>query len=128
MENPLDSAPQSLADAILPCQYNDLIRRPSAVAIGEYRLLWAILEDAIKTYVGNRNCSTAAQRRKFAEVREWFKPVRPSHGLFGFHNVCHLLGIDSARLLQGLKSLDGRGVIERRHPILSRARAQKLAA
>jgi hypothetical protein len=129
MNNQIELPNQDLADAILPCQYNDLARRRSSVPEGEYRLLWAVLEDAIRTYVANRSCSNTAQRTKFEEVRDWFEPAQAGpRALFDFQNVCDLLGIDSGRLLKVLRSLDGRSFALKRYRVLPIAGPQKLAA
>ncbi len=128
MKSRIELANEDLTDAILPCQYDDLVRRRSSIPEGEYRLLWAVLEDAIRTYVANRSCSNAAQRRKFEEVRDWFEPAQSARALFDFQNVCDLLGIDSGKLLKGLKSLDARSSYLKRYRVLPTAGAQKLAA
>ncbi|HUA33552.1 MAG TPA: hypothetical protein VMA09_08095 [Candidatus Binataceae bacterium] len=129
MKNRIELATEDLTDGILPSQYNDLVRRLSPIAEGEYRLLWAILEDAIRTYLANRSCSNAAERRKFEDVRDWFEPAQAeARALFDFQNVCDLLGIDSRRLLKGLKALDARKLSSKPYRILPIAGAQKLAA
>jgi hypothetical protein len=131
MKHRIELATDDLTDAILPCQYDDLVRRRSPIAEGEYRLLWATLEDAIRTYVANRSCSNAAQGRKFEEVRKWFEPPHPEvRALFDFKNknICDLLGIDSGRLLKGLKALGARKLSWKRYRVLPTAGAQKLAA
>lgn len=129
MNTSIKFASEELSDVILPCQYDDLIRRGSSLREGEYRLLWAVLEDAIRTYVTNRSCSNAAQRRKFEEVSDWFEPAEAEpRALFDFQNVCDLLGIDSGRLLKGIKSLDARSLSSKRYRALPVAGAQRLAA
>jgi hypothetical protein len=119
---------ENLSDSILPSQYNDLLRRPSTVADGEYRLLWNVLEDAIRSYLANRACSNPTQRRNFEEVRIWFEPADEPRSLFAFETVCDLLGIDSGRLLNGLKSLDAREFPRRRQRVLHNAGPRSLAA
>lgn len=128
MKNRFELETEDLTDAILPCQYNDLVRRRSSAPHSEYRLLWAVLEDAIRTYVANVGCSNAAQRRKFEEVRDWFEPAEPARSLFDFQNVCDLLGIDSDRLLKGLRTLDARSLSSKRYRVLPTTGTQKLAA
>ena len=94
-------------DTILPAQYNELIRRRSDGINGESRLLWAVLEDAITTYMANRSCSSPTQRRTFAEVERWFRPSRKQpKALFQFETVCELLQLDARRLLDNLESID----------------------
>jgi hypothetical protein len=108
------------SDTILPSQYNDLIRRRSDIIDGESRLLWAVLEDAITTYMANRSCSSPTQRRRFAEVERWFRPGRKQpKALFQFETVCDLLQLDARRLLDTLESVD-RGKFTARHQRLQR--------
>jgi len=93
-------------DAVLPCQFNDLIRRRSSRFNGEYRLLWAVLEDAIRDYLVNAKCANPKQRKAFDEVRAWFfPPLGIPHDLFGFEGVCEALGIDSDALRRRLARL-----------------------
>lgn len=119
MNTAIEFASEDLSGSILPLQYNDLLRRRSTVADGEYRLLWSVLEDAIRSYLANRACSkNPTQRKKFQEVRSWFEPPDESRSLFAYETVCDLLGIDSGRLLNGLKSLDAREFPRRRQGAL----------
>ena len=115
---------------LLPSQYNDLIRRRSPVFDGEHRLLWAVLEDAIRTYAANVDCSTQSQRAAFEEVRGWFQSGkgRPQ-GLFAFQTICDLLGIDSGQMLKGLDSIRvSRRSIRRHRTDAQTGRFRRLAA
>ncbi len=98
------------------------------VTEGEYRLLWRVLEDAIRSYLANRACSNPAQRKRFEEVRRWFEPADEPRSLFAFATVCDLLAIDPGWLLKGLKSLDAREFPRRRQRVLRNARPRSLAA
>ncbi len=111
---------------ILPSQYNDLIRRRSPGLEGEYRLLWAVLEQAIRTYLRNVKCATPKQRNEFKEVRQWFRPLRGyrHQGLFAYKTICDLLEIDAGRLFSELESIrteDSRGPSLRSHRLTSLA-------
>jgi hypothetical protein len=129
MNTAIEYTPEDLSGSALPSQYNDLIRRRSSVSDGEYRLLWAVLEDAIRTYLANRACSNPIQRKKFEEVRRWFEPASDSaRGLFGYQTICDLLEIDPGRLLKGLKCLDTREFPPRRHRLPRNAGARRMAA
>ena len=119
---------EDLSDSILPCQYNDLLRHRSTVADGEYRLLWAVLEDAIRSYLTNGGCSNPTQRKRFEEVRRWFEPAGELRSLFGFETICDLLGIDPGRLIKGLKSLDVREFPRKRQSVLRNSGPRSLAA
>jgi hypothetical protein len=94
------------AGAILPSQYNDLMRRRTGGFEAERRLLWAVLEDAIDTYFANMLCATATQRDEFEEIRSWFHSLGAEPGrLFSFRSICDLLEIDSGKLLKQLESI-----------------------
>lgn len=126
--NTVEFTGEDLSDSILPSQYNDLLRRRSTVADGEYRLLWSVLEDAVRGYLANRPCSNATQRKRFEEVSDWFEPADEPRSLFAFETVCDLLGVDSGRLLKGLKSLDDRELPMRRHRLRRYAGNRSMAA
>jgi len=112
------SAPsgEEFSSAVLPSQYNDLIRRRPSNAGGEYRLLWAVLEDAMRTYLSNVKCANSRQRNAFNEVHEWFFAERRiGDGLFGFHSICDALEIGSTELLRSLNKLQVRDLPMRRY-------------
>lgn len=91
---------------ILPSQYNDLVRRRSPGFEGERRLLWAVLQDAIDTYMANMRCATAKQRDEFEDVCGWFHAPEDQQGrLFSFETICDLLEIDACLLLKGIESI-----------------------
>jgi hypothetical protein len=94
------------SNAILPSQYNGLIRRCSVAFDGAHRLLWAALEDSIGSYLANKACSTAKQQQAFAEVNAWFHPLADEdRGLCAFESICHFLAIDSTKLLKDLDAI-----------------------
>ncbi len=116
MYNAINDINDELSYAVLPSQYNDLIRRRKSGFDGEYRLMWAVLEDAIRAYLVNAKCSTQKQRAAFDEVCGWFFPVSTAaQGLFGFNTICDTLGIDSRQLLQGLTKLRVKDLPMRRY-------------
>jgi hypothetical protein len=91
---------------ILPSQYNDLVRRRSGGFEGERRLLWAVLENAIDTYLANVHCTTAKQRDEFDEVNAWFSMRQKQQGeLFSFRTICDMLEIDGRLLLTRMESI-----------------------
>ena len=129
MKPAIEFAPEDFNDSILPSQYNDLVHRRSLFNDGEYRLLWAILENAITSYLANRKCSNTIQRMRFEEVRSWFEPsqARPRSG-FSFQTICDFLSIDRGQLLKGLKSLNSDEFSRRQHRLTRNARPRTLAA
>jgi hypothetical protein len=131
MNQATDSYP-GYSGSILPSQYNDLLRRSSAGFEGERRLLWAVLQDAIDTYLANMACSTEKQRKAFEEIQSWFHPSGgQSDSLFSFETICDLLEIDIRLLVNGLESRrERRGCADARPPHMPPAaiRLARLAA
>jgi hypothetical protein len=106
MNEPIYESIGETGDLLLPCQFNELIRRSSNLR-GEYRLLWAVLDDAIRCYLANMRRATPAQRRNFEEVRRWFLPAAGAEttGLFAFQTICDLLEINARQLVRKLESM-----------------------
>ena len=68
-------------ECILPAQF--FARRTSARVEGEMRLLIAVLEDAINTYVRCMTPRNQRHREELREVEAWFEG-RGHSGLFAF--------------------------------------------
>jgi hypothetical protein len=129
----MNQATDSLIDhsggSILPSQYNDLVRRRSSGFEGERRLLWAVLEDAIDTYLANMDCATAKQRNEFDEICGWFyAPKDQPAGLFSFESICDMLEIDAPSLLKGIESIRKREMSAEMKPSQTVLRLAHLAA
>jgi hypothetical protein len=77
---------------VVPVQFYDLIRR-SAFLDGETRLVFAVLEDAVRTYLRQRGSRRRADRVEFAEVERWFEA---KNGVvpFSFEYVCEVLELE----------------------------------
>jgi hypothetical protein len=89
----------SLAD-LIPVQYSD----PIAVRIqmsGEYRLLWAILEDAVDCYFRYTTQATDYAREQFRDAAEWIDSSE-DEWLCSFICVCQAFQIDPDYLRRGL--------------------------
>ena len=83
---------------LLPVQYFD--RRAPRLR-PEMRLMLAVLENAIATFLRYRHARVARQRRAFSEVRDWIDSddtVSP----FAFVRICDSVGLDAAYLRAGL--------------------------
>ena len=91
-------------DFLLPVQYFDLTRRRSLLD-GETRLVFAVLEDAVRCYVRNASSSRRADREQFHEVIRWFNANDGSRSPFSFEYVCDVLGIEAAPLRSRLSLL-----------------------
>ena len=98
-----DLSLKDFSGAILPVQYFDLIKRRKFLD-GERRLLFAVLEEAVHTYLTNMKGGSRDRRIRFAEVRRWF--YSPSdRGLFAFESICDLLGIAPGIFRRRLSSI-----------------------
>jgi hypothetical protein len=84
-------------DFLVPVQFFDLTRRRSALD-GETRLVFAVLEDAVRCYVKTVNSSRRCERDQFDEVNRWFHADSGIHSPFSFEYVCDVLGIEPAAL------------------------------
>lgn len=69
---------------------------------GEYRLLVAVLQDAVIDWFRYRNANHPRGRRLFEEVSSWFTTT-DQVSLFSFENICAHLGIDPNYLRRGLR-------------------------
>ena len=86
-----------LSGLLLPSQYNSLVRgKRYETSEAEKGLLQAVLEDAIRTYLSDRNTDTGPRRVRFAETKRWFEDSVDdgARGPFAYESVCDALGID----------------------------------
>lgn len=90
-------------DFLVPIQYYDVVRRRSIID-GETRLAFAVLEDAIRTYVKFIGATDRNSREEFREVAGWFASDF-AHGPFSFNYVCDVLGIEAQTLRSQLPRL-----------------------
>jgi hypothetical protein len=94
-------------DFLVPVQFFDLTRRRSMLD-GETRLVFAVLEDAVRCYVKTVNSARRSDRDQFDEVQRWFRAETGIHSPFSFEYVCDVLGIEpeSLRSRLGLLSVN----------------------
>ena len=102
---------QIALDFVLPLQFVGTRRRQAPRQMGEYRLLVAVLEDAVECFQKYAQARSTAERRLFAEAERWIMGGTPqddnrldAQGLcFSFYYVCETLGIEPDYLQGGLK-------------------------
>src|SRR5262245_4233572 len=90
----------TLAD-LIPVQLSD----PIAVRLrmsGEFRLLWAVLEDAIECYLRYVDHPSAVIRELFQEAKDWIE-AREEEDLCSFVSICGAFHIDPDYLRRGLR-------------------------
>jgi hypothetical protein len=90
---------------ILPAQYGS-INRKKLPAAGERKLLFAVLEDAIRCYIKNRD-RPVRNDSDFLEAAEWLSSDAESSP-FSYIRVCDALGINPDRLRMGIQNHTGR--------------------
>ena len=93
-----------IAYPITPRQYYDLFRRTERLD-GETRLLFAVLEDAIRCYTVAARSSRRSDRTALQEVKEWVS-IRGDRDLFSFDSICRALDLDPQCLRRRLESLE----------------------
>jgi len=113
-----ETAGEDIGGILMPVQYNQLVKRHAPLH-GEVRLLYAVLEDAIRCYVSTRKARTRQERVRFLEVQNWFGP-RPAAapravGLFAFEPLCEALGIEPEAVRRCLDSMELERIPTRRH-------------
>jgi hypothetical protein len=90
----------TLAD-LIPVQLSD----PIAVRLrmkGEFRLLWAVLEEGIECYLRYGGHPSPALRELFQEARDWIEAPE-GEGLCSFSGLCGAFQIDPNYLRRGLR-------------------------
>jgi hypothetical protein len=96
----------------MPQQYYDLISRRRIID-GERRLMFAVFEDAIRSYVMCMSAKSQVRRREFEEVKAWVE-LRGHHSVFSFDSLCDLFEIDPDILRHQLKTLHSSDLPRRR--------------
>jgi hypothetical protein len=92
---------------ILPVQYGES-RRKKLPSEGERKLLFAVLEDAIRCYLRYRDNGEAGRNHPdYLEAAEWLSSDCEDSP-FTFVGVCEGLGIHADRLREGISGHTGR--------------------
>jgi hypothetical protein len=58
------------------------------------RLMFAVLEDAVRCFERDLRARSVSRRRRFLEAEDWLFRQSESAGLFSFESVCEVLDID----------------------------------
>lgn len=97
-------------DLVVPSQFFATLPRQAPSMRGEYRLLVAVLQDAIECFREHAHARNKWRQRLFDEVQNW---ITEEDGDaighddqvpgFSFEYVCDVLGLDAADLRRGLQ-------------------------
>lgn len=68
----------------------------------ECRLLWAVLQEGMETYMKYAGATNRRGKRLFAEAEQWILEDDPTW-LCSFVSICHVLEIDPGYLRAGLR-------------------------
>ena len=88
-------------DTLLPSQYFDRLRAPHRS--GEFRLMVAILEDAIRVY---RHLA-ARGGSDFEEAEAWIENPDGTY-IFSFQSICDMADLDADYVRRGLRAWKAR--------------------
>ena len=77
-------------------------RKSALQRTGEYRLLVAVLQDALEGWFRYRHACRTRERRLFRELSAWFSASNRDW-LFTFECICDHLGIDPDYIRRGLR-------------------------
>jgi len=81
------------------CVRYEAVYRRAEPACGERRLLLAVLEDGIRTFLKNARATHGRALNLRREAYTWL--ITDDRGdVFAFENICEALGIDASRLRQ----------------------------
>lgn len=101
-EGPEDRMPPAFQpEVMLPSQYYEAMRRKHLLE-GEKLLMFAVLEDAVDTFMKYVDATRRRGQRLFREAEEWINQHDP-HWPFSFENICQFLDIDAEYMRAGLR-------------------------
>ena len=109
---------RDLADPMTPEQFYDQLSRTHNLD-GESRLLFAVLEDAIRCYTIAARSRLRSHQRELAEVTEWVN-TRGDHDLFSFDSICRVFDLEPERMRRKLNSLEPIAIGRRRFRTVGR--------
>lgn len=87
---------------ILPEQFFSTATESSSRWSGERRLLFAVLQDAVESFLRHRHATGRRSERIFREDKEWFW-TQDRDDLCSFESICGHLNLDPDYIRMGLK-------------------------
>jgi hypothetical protein len=88
-------------DMLVPARYFD-DRRGKTLLEPETRLMFAVLEDAVRCFQENCSARYGERKRLFNQAQGWIFEVRDDW-VFGFENICSVLELNADYIRKGLK-------------------------
>lgn len=82
---------------ILPSQFYSV----GGVKSSEWRLMFAVLGNAVESYLRYKNMDLPKARRLFQEDKEWFQSTDTTW-LCSFENICMVLDLDAGAVREAL--------------------------
>lgn len=79
----------------------------------EKRLILAVLDDAVQSYVAGLRPRNGKEQRRFDEAQCWIMKAEPGW-VFSFESICDQLGLDPDYLRSGLEKLRAEANRDRR--------------
>jgi hypothetical protein len=109
-------------DTMLPSQYFSAMRK-RVPQEAEYRLVVAVLEDAIDCYQKHSDARDSKTRQLFEDAAQWVGSDDRSWP-FSFLNICDVLGLDPAYVREGLRGYDRRRAAGRAKVVTLKAQSE----
>lgn len=103
-------------DTLLPAQFYDTVQRKRRL-MPEYRLMLAVLEDAISCFQKYLAARDEREKKLFREAEEWVLE-EDSDWVFSFDNTCEVLGFDPRYIRRELLRWKERKVVRSRAQVL----------
>lgn len=91
-------------DVMTPEQFFMPRDRTAVAWTSERRLLLAVLEDAVSSFLRHRHSCTKRAQRLFHEDKLWFAS-RDHSWVFSFESICDQLNLDANYIRRGLRQL-----------------------
>lgn len=89
-------------DILLPVQFFPLFRQTGTIVSGGQRLLLAVLQNAIHTWMQYCHSQNRRERRHFEETEAWFWSPQRDY-LCAFESICDHLKLDPQYVRRGLR-------------------------
>lgn len=113
-------------DTMLPSQYFAAMRK-RVPQEAEYRLVVAVLEDAIDCFQKHRDARDAKTRQLFEDAAQWVASEDRTWP-FSFLNICDVLGLDPAYVREGLHQHSDRYAAQRAKVVAIKAQSNRKVA